>query len=92
MYQQQICTNNYVEGWHNGLNKRASGRAQMPLYMLVQLLHKEAYLVAHHIRLVCEKKLTKLQKRKYRSVQAKILSSGRSMPATKSQQLSFSKL
>ena len=46
----------------------------MPLYMLINLLHKEACLVALQIRLVSEQKLTKLQKKKYRSVQAKILS------------------
>jgi len=76
VYKQQIHTNNDVEGWHNGLhvNKRASGRAQMPLYMLIHLLHEEACLVALQIRLVSEKKLTKLQKKKYRFVQAKIIS------------------
>jgi len=74
VYKQQIRTNNDVEGWHNGLNRRASGRAQMPLYMLIHLLHKEACLVALQIGLVSERKLTKLQKKKYRSVQAKILS------------------
>ena len=74
VYKQLIRTNNDVEGWHNGLNRRASGRAQMPLYMLINLLHKEACLVALQIRLVSEKKLTKLQKKKYRSVQGKILS------------------
>ena len=56
-------THNDIEGWHNGLNKRASGRVQMPLYMLVHLLHKEAYLVAYQIRLVSKRKLTKLQKK-----------------------------
>ena len=55
-------------------NTASKGRAQMPLYMLINLLHKEACLVALQIRLVSEKKLTKLQKKKYRSVQAKILS------------------
>ena len=60
VYKQQIRTNNDVEGWHNGLNKRASGRAQMPLYMLINLLHKEACLVALQIRLVSERKLTRL--------------------------------
>ena len=63
VYKQQIYTNNDVEGWHNGLNKRASGRAQMPLYMLIHLLHKEACLVALQIRLVSERKLTKLQRK-----------------------------
>ena len=60
MYKQQIRTNSDVEGWHNGLNKRASGRAQMPLNMLVHLLQKEACLVALQIRLVSERKLTRL--------------------------------
>ena len=70
----EIRTNNDVEGWHNGLNKRASGRAQITLYMLINLLHKEACLVALQIRLVSEQKLTKLQEKKYRSVQGKVLS------------------
>ena len=50
-------TNNDIEGWHNGPKKCASGRAQMPLYMLVHLLHKEAYLVAHQVRLASKRKL-----------------------------------
>ena len=64
VYKQQIRTNNDVEGWHNGLNKRASGRAQMPLYLLIHLLHKEACLVALQIRLVSEKKINKTTKEK----------------------------
>ena len=51
-YENYSLANNDVEGWHSGLNKRASGRAQMPLYMLINLLHKEACLVALQIRLV----------------------------------------
>ena len=57
------------EGWHNGLKKCASGRAQMPLYMLVHLLHKEAYLVAHQVRLASKRKL-----QNYHSIHAKISS------------------
>ena len=42
----------------------------MPLYMLVHLLHKEAYLVAHQVRLVSNK----TTKENYYFIQAKILS------------------
>ena len=53
-YKQAIRTNNDVEGWHNGLNRRASGRAQLPMYLLIQLLYREAKLTAIQIRLVSE--------------------------------------
>ena len=85
-------TNNDIEGWHNGLKKCASGRAQMPLYMLVHLLHKEAYLVAYQIRLVSKRKLTKLQKKITTQSKRKYQATGSSMPSTKSQQLNYSKL
>ena len=39
---------------HNGLNRRASGRAQLPMYLLIQLLYREAKLTAIQIRLVSE--------------------------------------
>ena len=80
------------EGWHNGLKKCASGRAQMPLYMLVHLLHKEAYLVAYQIRLVSKRKLTKLQKNITTPSKRKYQATGSNMPSTKSQQLNYSKL
>ena len=80
------------EGWHNGLKKCASGRAQMPLYMLVHLLHKEAYLVAYQIRLVSKRKLTKLQKKITTQSKRKYQATGSNMPSTKSQQLNYSKL
>ena len=85
-------TNNDIEGWHNGLNKCASGRAQKQLYMLVHLLHKEAYLVAHQVRLVSKRKLTKLQKKITTSSKRKYKATGSSMPSTKSQQLNYLKL
>ena len=72
-------THNDIEGWHNGLNKRASGRVQMPLYMLVHLLHKEAYLVAFQIRLVSKRKLTKLQKKITTQSKRKYQATGSSM-------------
>ena len=56
-FKQAIRTNNDVEGWHHGLNHRASGRAQLPMYLLIQFLHREAKLTAIQICLVSERKL-----------------------------------
>ena len=55
-----------------GLNRRASGRTQLPLYLLIELLHREARLTAIQIRLVSEKKLRRIQRRKYRELQQRI--------------------
>jgi len=51
-YSDKACS---MEKEITGLNRRASGRAKMPLYMLIHLLHKEACLVALQIQLVSEK-------------------------------------
>jgi hypothetical protein len=67
-----IRTNNDIEGWHNGLHRRASGKWNMPFYLLIDLLHQEARLTELRIRLVSEKKLKRIQRAKYRSLQAKI--------------------
>ena len=71
-FKKAIRTNNDVEGWHNALNRRASGRGQLPLYLLIKFLHKEATFTALHIRLVSERKLKRIQRRKYRELQAKL--------------------
>ena len=52
VFKKAVRTNNDIEGWHHGLNRQASGRGQLPLYLLLQLLHKEAKLIALQIRLV----------------------------------------
>ena len=67
-----VRTNNDVEGWHHGLHRRASGRANLPFYMFVELLYKEARLTALQMRLVSERKLRRIQRAKYRSLQEKI--------------------
>ena len=72
VYRQSIHTNNDVEGWHNGLNRRAQGKCQLPLYMLISLLHQESCLAALQIRLVSERKLHRIQRRSYRELQARI--------------------
>lgn len=72
VYLQAIRTNNDVEGWHNGLNRRAQGKSQLPLYMLIMLLHEESRLTSLQIRLVSERKLCRVQRKTYRQLQAKI--------------------
>ena len=73
-YMKSIRTNNDVEGWHLRLNRQASGKSQLPFYLLVKLLHREALLTSLQIRLVSEKKLQRIQKQKYKKVQSKLFS------------------
>ena len=72
VYIMAIRSNNDIEGWHHGLHHRASGKWHMPFYMLLDLLHQEARLTALRIRLVSKKKLKRIQRAKYRSLQAKV--------------------
>ena len=72
IYGMPVRTNNDVEGWHNALNRRAFGKCQLPFYMFIQLLHQEARLVQLQVRLVSEKKLTRIQRKKYRVLQSKV--------------------
>jgi len=60
VYGQAIRTNNDTEGWHNGLNRRASGRNNLPFYLLIQFLKREAGLCAVQVRLVSERKLQRI--------------------------------
>ena len=72
VYQQAIRTNNDIEGWHNALNRRASGQCGLPLYLLIELLDREARLTAITIRLVSDRKLKRVQQRQYRNLQARL--------------------
>jgi len=72
VFMKSIRTNNDIEGWHLGLNRRASGKSQLPLYLLIRLLHREARRTSLQIRLVSEKKLRRIQKKKFRDLQTKI--------------------
>ena len=72
IFMKSIRTNNDIEGWHLGLNRRASGKSQLPLYLLISLLHREARRTSLQIRLVSEKKLRRIQKKKFRDLQTKI--------------------
>ena len=72
VFRHAIRTNNGIEGWYHGLNRRASGRGRLPMYLLIKLLHREAMLTAIQIRMVSEKTLRRIQRHKYRDLQAKI--------------------
>ena len=61
---KSVRTNNDIDGWHLGLNRRASGKSQLPLYLLIRLLHREARRTSLQIRLVSERKLRSVQKKK----------------------------
>ena len=74
VYKETVRTNNDLEGWHNGLNQRAKGKSNLPLYVLIQLLHKEAALVSLQIRLVLEKRLRRHQRTTYKNMQKRLLS------------------
>lgn len=71
VFMLPIRTNNDIEGWHHSLNRRANNRVHLPFYLLVDLLHQEARLVSIKIRLVSDRKLSRIQRKKYR-LQSKI--------------------
>ena len=72
-YYRNIRTNNDIEGWHNRMNQRASSRHQLQFYLLVKLLHSEAILVELQVELVSQAKLTRIQRKRYRDMQSKII-------------------
>ena len=72
VFMRSIRTNNDIEGWHLGLNRRAARESQLPLYLLISLLHREACLTSLQIRLVSEKKLRRIQRKKFWDLQTKI--------------------
>ncbi|XP_069109624.1 uncharacterized protein [Argopecten irradians] len=58
-------------GWHHRLNGKA-GRANLPFYMLVPLLLKEATLVTIQQRLVSENALQRHQRVAFRRIQGRV--------------------
>ena len=72
VYRQPVRTNNDLEGWHNALNRRANGQSGLPLYLLIELLEKEARLTTITIRLVSDQKLSRVQRKCYSNIQRKL--------------------
>ena len=42
VYKQLIRTNNDLEGWHNALDRQAGGQCSLLLYLVTELLDREA--------------------------------------------------
>ena len=63
-------TKNNVEGWHNGPNRHAQRKSQLPLYMLIMLLHEESKLTSLQIRLVSERKRCRILRKTNRQLQS----------------------
>lgn len=72
VFKQPIRTNNDIEGWHNVLNRQAGGQCRLQFYLLIKLLHHEAHLTSITIKLVSDKKLKRIQRKKYRQLQQKL--------------------
>ena len=72
VFNQAVRTNNDIEGRHNMLKRRASRKCQLPFYMIINILHREARLTSLRIWLVSEKKMKRIQQKKYRSMQAQV--------------------
>ena len=60
-----------VEGWHQNLNRRLSGKKQIPFYLFINLLHQEADSLTAESKPLSEKKLKRLRNQKSRTLQAK---------------------
>ena len=73
--RQANRTNHDREGWHNAINRRAGGQCGLPLYLLIELLDREAKLTTVTIRLVSDNKLKRIQRKVTRNIQAKLFSS-----------------
>ena len=73
IYGQSIWTSNDLEVYHNALNRRAGGRHNLPFYMLVELLHREAGLSLIQSCFISQKKLEHHQRMTYRRLQGKII-------------------
>ena len=55
-FMRNTCTNNDVVGWHCRLNAHAK-KSNLPFYVLIQLLHKEALTTGIEVQLISDKKL-----------------------------------
>jgi len=71
VFRRPVRTNNDVEGWHYRLNRRARS-GHLPVYVLVRLLHDEAVISQQYVRLVSDGKLTRNQKKIYKSMHKRL--------------------
>lgn len=66
--------NSDIEGWHNAINQRLSGRCGLSLYSLIKLLHIEVKPTALKIQVVSDRKLKRIERLCDRNLQSKLFS------------------
>lgn len=71
VFMQPVRTNNDVEGWHRRLNGRAVN-SNVPFYVLIPLLREEAKTLTLQQKLLSNCKLSRCQRKKYRTLQARL--------------------
>lgn len=72
VFMQSVRTNDDIKCWHHGLHRHALSQSQLPLYLLIKLWHQEACFTSLHIWIVSEKKLRRVQRKRYWDQQVKI--------------------
>ena len=72
VYGRSIRTNNDTEEYHNKLNQRAQ-KGNLPFYLLIQLLYKEANDVRLQEKLVKEKKLQCYKSKRTPDIQGRLM-------------------
>ena len=73
VFRQAIRINNDIEGYHNDLNTQAV-IGNPPFYLLCRLLHRESLLLPLQVKLVCEGKLKRYQRKQSSYIQGRIFS------------------
>ncbi len=71
VFGRSVRTNNDVEGWHAGLNRRAK-KGNLPFYLLLDLLYREARVIRIQVKLVKERKLQRQQRKRTTEVQGRL--------------------
>ena len=71
VFGRSIRTNNDTEGWHHHLNRKAK-KGNLPFYVLLKLLAKQAVAVPLQVKLVTEGKLRRSQRKRTRETQGKL--------------------
>ena len=72
IFEQAVRTNNDLEGWRRALNRHAGGGHNLALYLLIEILEREARITNLNIRLVSERKLKRIQRKTCRNQQEKL--------------------
>ena len=70
--KQQWIETTILKVWHHALNRCAGGGCNLPLYLLTEILEREARITNLNIRLVSERKLKRIQRKTYRNQQEKL--------------------